>query len=60
MATNIIYQLSFKGWPIGSNGQINEDHTDIASFTSLEEIESFVEASGSIGTYNIHYFIIKE
>ena len=42
MTTNIIYQLSFKGWPIGTNGQINEDHTDIASFTSLEEIESFV------------------
>ena len=60
MATNIIYQLSFKGWPIGSNGQINENHTDIANFTSLEEIESFVEASGSIGTYNIHYFAIKE
>ena len=60
MATNIIYQLSFKGWPIGTNGQINEDHTDIASFTSLEEIESFVEASGSIGTYNIHYLVVKE
>jgi hypothetical protein len=59
MATNIIYQLSFKGWPIGSDGQINEDHTDIADFTSLEEANAFIEASGSVGTYNIHYLIVK-
>jgi hypothetical protein len=59
MATNIIYQLSFKGWPIGSDGQINEDHTDIANFTSLEEANTFIEASGSVGTYNIHYLIVK-
>ena len=59
MATNTIYQLSFNGWPIGSDGQINENHTDIANFSSITEIESFVEASGSNGTYSVHTFIIK-
>jgi hypothetical protein len=60
MATNVIYQLSYKDWPIGSNGQINKDHTDIVSFNSLEEIETFIEASGSSGTYNVNIFVTKE
>ena len=59
MAANIIYQLTLKGWPIGSDGQINKNHTDIVSFTSLEEARVFIEASGSVGTYDIHYFIVK-
>ena len=60
MATNTIYQLSLKDWPIGSDGQINKNHTDIANFSSIEEANTFIEASGSVGTYSIHYLIVKE
>jgi hypothetical protein len=59
MATSTIYQLSLKDWPIGSDGQINKNHTDIATFSSIEEANTFIEASGSEGTYNIHTYIIK-
>lgn len=59
MTTNTIYQLSFKDWPIGSDGQINRDHTDIATFSSIEEANAFIEASGSEGTYNVQAFIVK-
>ena len=59
MATNTIYQLSFKDWPIGSDGQINRDHTNIASFSSIEEANAFIEASGSEGMYSVTTFIEK-
>jgi hypothetical protein len=59
MATNTIYQLSLKDWPIGSDGQINKNHTDIATFSSIEEANAFIEASGSAGTYNVQAFIVK-
>ena len=59
MATNTIYQLSFKDWPIGTDGQINQNHTDIATFSSIEEANAFIEASGSTGTYIIQSFIVK-
>jgi uroporphyrinogen-III synthase len=59
MATNTIYQLSFKDWPIGTDGQINPNHTDIATFSSIEEANAFIEASGSEGIYNVQAFIVK-
>ena len=59
MATTTIYQLSLKDWPIGIDGQINPNHTSIATFYSVEEANAFVEASGSIGTYNLHIYIEK-
>ena len=59
MSTNTIYQLSLKDWPIGSDGQINKNHTDIVTFSSIEEANTFIEASGSEGTYNIQAFIVK-
>jgi hypothetical protein len=59
MSTNTIYQLSLKDWPIGSDGQINKNHTDIVTFSSIEEANAFIEASGSEGTYNIQAFIVK-
>lgn len=59
MSTNTVYQLSLKDWPIGSDGQINKNHTDIATFSSIEEANAFIEASGSEGTYNVHVFVVK-
>ena len=59
MATNTIYQLSFKDWPIGTDGQINRNHTNIATFYSVEEANAFIEASGSEGIYTVTTFIEK-
>lgn len=59
MATTTVYQLSLKDWPIGTDGQINKNHTSIATFTSIEEANAFIEASGSEGIYNIQAFVVK-
>ena len=59
MATLTQYQISLNGWAIGEDGQISEDQSNIASFSSLEDIFTFIEASGSNGTYSVHTFIIK-
>jgi hypothetical protein len=59
MATSTIYQLSLKDWPVGSDGQINKNHTDIATFSSIEEANAFIQASGSEGIYSIQAFIVK-
>lgn len=59
MATQVKYQLTKNGWPIGVDGQIDQGHLNIATFSSVAQASAFIEASGSEGSYNIHVYIEK-
>jgi hypothetical protein len=59
MATQVKYQLTKSGWPIGIDGQIDQGHLNIATFDTVEEAAAFIEENSEEGTYNIHTYIIK-
>jgi hypothetical protein len=60
MATEIIYRIEQSGLYLGWNGELvlDSDNTWI-KFDSLDQIKTFVEVSGSIGTYNIEILAKK-
>ena len=60
MATEIIYRVEQSGLYLDWNGELvlDSDNTWI-KFDSLDQIKTFVEVSGSIGTYNIEILAKK-
>jgi hypothetical protein len=60
MAIQTIYNITFEGLFLDSSGaQIPTGEGNAATFNSLDEVNLFIEASGSDGTYSVPTFIIK-
>jgi hypothetical protein len=58
MATNIKYKITWKGAYLAENGdKIYNESTPIAEFSSLDDVKTFLEVSGSIGEYQVHTFV---
>lgn len=58
MATNTKYKIAWKGAFLDEDGRkIYDESTPIAEFSSLDDAKTFLEASGSIGEYQIYTFI---
>jgi uncharacterized protein YciI len=58
MATNTKYKIAWKGAFLAEDGRkIYDESTPIAEFSSLDDAKTFLEASGSIGEYQIYTFI---
>lgn len=60
MATEIIYRVEQSGLYLDWNGELvlGSDNTWV-QFDSLDQVKTFIEVSGSIGTYNIETLVKK-
>lgn len=60
MATQTLYNVTFEGLFLDISGsQIPTGEGNAAIFNSLDEVNAFIEASGSNGNYNIISYIEK-
>lgn len=60
MATEIIYRVEQSGLYLDWNGELvlDSDNTWL-KFDSLDQVQAFIEVSGSTGTYNIEILAKK-
>ena len=60
MATQTIYNVTFEGLFLDPSGsQIPTGEEGAAAFIDLNEVNAFIEASGSNGIYNVISYIKK-